>query len=126
MTVAAQHLAADIRRIPAVLSEEWRLQARCRGMDPALFFHPDGERGQARARRAECARAICAQCPVVQACRRYSLERNERFGVWGGVSEEERELILNNPRDRNRHRPSRFGAGPRRTANSARGGSTIS
>ncbi|KMV14863.1 hypothetical protein ACT17_28335 [Mycolicibacterium conceptionense] len=89
--------------------EEWRLRARCRGMNPAVFFHPDGERGHARARRAEYAKAICAECPVVQTCRAYSLERNERFGVWGGVSEEERDALLANPRDRNRHRTAPHG-----------------
>ncbi|QRY48928.1 WhiB family transcriptional regulator [Mycolicibacterium boenickei] len=90
--------------------DEWRLRARCRGMNPAVFFHPHGERGHARRRRAEYAKAICAECPVVQMCRTYSLGRNERFGVWGGVSEEERDAILANPRDRNRHRTSNIAA----------------
>lgn len=90
--------------------EEWRLRARCRGMDPAVFFHPDGERGHARARRAAYAKAVCAECPVVQTCGESSLERNERFGVWGGMSEDERDAILANPRDRNR-RATKFAVG---------------
>lgn len=111
MYEAPENLPDSVRTLPlnaAQEPEEWRLWARCRGMNPALFFHPDGERGHARARRAEYAKAICAECPVVQECRTYSLDRNERFGVWGGVSEEERDAILENPRDRNRHRASRF------------------
>lgn len=117
MTASTEHLAAGMYEVQENLPdsvrtlsrsapqepEEWRLRARCRGMNPAVFFHPDGERGHARARRAEYAKAICAVCPVVQTCRTYALDRNERFGVWGGVSEEERDALLANPRDRNRH-----------------------
>ena len=91
MTVAAQHLAADIRRIPAVLSEEWRLQARCRGMDPALFFHPDGERGRARAQRESRAKEMCRQCPVIVQCREHALAVSEPYGIWGAMTEDERE-----------------------------------
>ena len=99
------NLPRSVRALPLNVpgeSEEWRLQARCRGMDPAVFFHPDGERGHARSRRAAYAKAVCAECPVVQDCRKSSLERNERFGVWGGMSEDERDAVLANPRDRNR------------------------
>jgi len=42
----------------------WQLRARCRGADPGLFFHPDGERGRQRRRRQEAAKTICADCPV--------------------------------------------------------------
>jgi WhiB family redox-sensing transcriptional regulator len=78
------------------VAEEWLWQqsARCRGEDPRLFFHPDNERGRARARRQHRAKAICDQCPVVARCREHSLKFQEPFGVWGGLSEGERVALL--------------------------------
>ena len=68
----------------------WQLSARCRDMDPAVFFHPDGERGRARKERQQFARAVCADCPVMSQCRAHALKFPERFGTWGGLSEDER------------------------------------
>lgn len=67
-----------------------------------MFFHPDGERGHARKRRQQKAKALCAQCPVVTQCRMYSLMLPERFGTWGGLSEDERAKLLYPPRHRQR------------------------
>jgi WhiB family redox-sensing transcriptional regulator len=36
------------------------------------------------------AKAICETCPVRLACLAFALERNEKFGVWGGLTEKER------------------------------------
>ncbi|KAB1504240.1 WhiB family transcriptional regulator [Corynebacterium sp. 320] len=73
---------------------DWQMQGSCRGADSTEFFHPDGERGQARARREARAKAICAQCPVMQECRDHALRVGEPYGIWGGLSESEREEIL--------------------------------
>ena len=42
---------ADTRRLPGPNADvwDWQLDGSCRGMDSAFFFHPDGERGPARA-----------------------------------------------------------------------------
>ncbi|MGW0177080.1 WhiB family transcriptional regulator [Rhodococcus sp. NPDC003322] len=69
---------------------DWQLRARCRGMDSAMFFHPEGERGPARAWRVRTAKALCAECPVVQECRQHALSIGEQYGIWGGLSESER------------------------------------
>ena len=76
----------------------WQLSARCRGEDPAIFFHPEGERGKARQRRARKAKAICAQCPVAALCRDHALRFQEPFGIWGGLSEDERFRLLSAPK----------------------------
>lgn len=73
---------------------EWQLSARCRDEDQSMFFHPDGERGRARRSRQQHAKAICAECPVRMACWEHSVQFEERFGTWGGVSEEERIKFL--------------------------------
>jgi WhiB family redox-sensing transcriptional regulator len=68
----------------------WQLSARCRGADTAMFFHPDGERGRSRRQREREAKQLCAQCSVVVQCRDYSLTFREPYGVWGGLTEDER------------------------------------
>ena len=73
--------------------EAWQEQAVCRDLDPELFFHPDGERGPSRRNRIATAKAICATCPVRQQCAEYALAAREPYGIWGGLSEDDRELI---------------------------------
>jgi WhiB family redox-sensing transcriptional regulator len=68
----------------------WQLSALCRGADPAMFFHPDGERGRPRRQREREAKRFCAECSVVAHCRDYSLTFREPYGVWGGLTEDER------------------------------------
>ncbi|HVM40142.1 MAG TPA: WhiB family transcriptional regulator [Acidimicrobiia bacterium] len=60
--------------------------AVCKGMDLDLFFP---ERGAP----TEEAKAICRGCPARFECLRGALERRERFGIWGGVSERERRVL---------------------------------
>lgn len=74
--------------------EKWRGRAQCRGIDPDIFVHPDGERGAARRRRERMAKQICAGCPVLQQCVQYSIAAAEPFGTWGGITENERFSIL--------------------------------
>jgi WhiB family transcriptional regulator, redox-sensing transcriptional regulator len=37
---------------------------------------------------------VCAGCPVRAACLEHALRTRERFGVWGGLTEEERQELL--------------------------------
>jgi WhiB family transcriptional regulator, redox-sensing transcriptional regulator len=73
---------------------DWQLLARCRGADPSMFFHADGERGLKRRRRERKAKAFCAGCPVLMQCREHSLAAQEPFGIWGGLTEAERDSLL--------------------------------
>ncbi|EEH63671.1 transcription factor WhiB [Gleimia coleocanis DSM 15436] len=79
---------------PAVDLWNWQEAGACHDMDTELFFHPEGERGSTRRRRAEAAKAICATCPVLEQCREYALKVQEPYGIWGGMSEEERREYL--------------------------------
>ncbi len=87
---------ADTRRLPGPNADvwDWQLEGSCRGLDSAFFFHPDGERGPARARREAKAKAICHACPVLKLCRAHALKVHEPYGIWGGLSESEREAII--------------------------------
>jgi len=69
---------------------EWQLQGACRDADPMLFFHPESERGPARTKRDAAAKAVCESCPVLTSCRNHALAVREPYGVWGGLSEDDR------------------------------------
>lgn len=63
-------------------------------MSSEIFFHPDFERGVDRRRRTATAKLLCQQCPVLQQCRTHALAAREPYGVWGGLSAEERHQLL--------------------------------
>ena len=84
---------ADYSRLPGPNADvwDWQLRGLCRGQDSSLFFHPEGERGAARAAREQSAKEICLNCPVQKQCTEHALRVREPYGVWGGMTEEERE-----------------------------------
>ncbi len=61
----------------------WMLEAKCLDADPEAFFPEKG--GSTRE-----AKRICGVCPVRGECLDYALSNDERFGIWGGLSERER------------------------------------
>lgn len=71
---------------------DWRDSAACRDEDPELFY-PVGSTGPALLQIAE-AKAVCRRCPVLDECRAWALANREPYGVWGGLSEDERRVIL--------------------------------
>lgn len=87
-------------RLPQVLPGpntdhwDWQMRAQCRGVDSSVFFSPDGERGRARSEREQRAKLLCRDCPVLNICREHALSLAEPFGVWGGLSEAERQRML--------------------------------
>jgi len=69
--------------------------ALCRGVDPDLFFGPSGpETRSERLEREAQAKAICRTCPAIVPCRAFALAELELYGVWGGLSEQERRTQL--------------------------------
>lgn len=60
----------------------------CGQTDPDAFFPEKG--GSTKA-----AKAVCLACPVRVRCLEYALSHEERFGVWGGLSEKERRRLRN-------------------------------
>ncbi len=83
---------ASISRLPKPLMDvyEWQYDAKCRQVDPEKFFSPDAERGPRRRSREANAKAICATCPVIAECLEHALTVREPYGVWGGLSSNER------------------------------------
>lgn len=85
----------------------------CRGMDTVLFFGYEGEPQRRIAGRERRAKAVCAVCPVRDACLETALGRPERYGIFGGLTEAERRAILrqrqNDQRNERRRVASRRG-----------------
>lgn len=71
--------------------EDWHQEALCRGADTDIFYPP--ERDAAAMRQAK---AICAACPVSEPCGAEGLANRER-GVWGGMSDRQRDRINGKP-----------------------------
>jgi WhiB family redox-sensing transcriptional regulator len=75
---------------PAVDDEDnplaWQSDALCAQTDPEAFFPEKG--GSTRD-----AKKICTTCEVRAQCLEYALANDERFGIWGGLSERERRRL---------------------------------
>ena len=69
---------------PAELS--WQERALCAETDPEAFFPEKG--GSTRE-----AKRVCLSCEVRSECLDYALAHDERFGIWGGLSERERRRL---------------------------------
>lgn len=82
---------------------DWRDFAECRSTDPATFFPEPGDTGtEAKAK------AICADCPVVEECAAFAETTLAKAGIWAGLTEDERA--------RDRRRRMRRAANARRAA----------
>jgi len=66
--------------------DQWQERALCAQTDPEAFFPEKG--GSTRE-----AKRICMGCEVRDACLEYALAHDERFGIWGGLSERERRRL---------------------------------
>jgi WhiB family redox-sensing transcriptional regulator len=75
-------LAVD--QLPPELA--WQERALCAQTDPEAFFPEKG--GSTRE-----AKRVCLACEVRAECLEYALANDERFGIWGGLSERERRRV---------------------------------
>lgn len=64
----------------------WQADALCAQTDPEAFFPEKG--GSTRD-----AKKVCGACTVREQCLEYALANDERFGIWGGMSERERRRL---------------------------------
>jgi WhiB family transcriptional regulator, redox-sensing transcriptional regulator len=73
---------------PEVVAD-WRDEAACSGLPHSVFFPVGDDIEQAIA----SAKEICGICPVIDDCLEFALETNQKAGVWGGTSEEDRKAL---------------------------------
>lgn len=57
---------------------------------PEMFFPEDVPDPVIRHQFTVIAKAMCARCPVKTVCFEYALETDQRHGIWGGTSPDER------------------------------------
>jgi len=64
----------------------WMGQALCAQVDQEIFFPEKGG-------STKQAKQVCTGCDVRLECLRYALDHDERYGIWGGLSERERRKV---------------------------------
>jgi|ERR1700679_4179552 WhiB family redox-sensing transcriptional regulator len=69
---------------------DWRQLAACRSADPDLFFPVSGG---AWTGQVEKAKALCGECRVRRQCLQYAISEDEAYGVWGGMTGDERRRV---------------------------------
>lgn len=79
-------LADAIVRMADREALSWQDRALCAETDPEAFF-PEKGGSTADAKR------VCRACEVRAECLEYALANDERFGIWGGLSERERRRL---------------------------------
>jgi WhiB family transcriptional regulator, redox-sensing transcriptional regulator len=85
--ISAQLAEAELTDLFGLPEESgWQERALCAQTDPEAFFPEKG--GSTRE-----AKKICTGCEVKSECLEYALEHDERFGIWGGLSERERRRL---------------------------------
>jgi len=87
VAIALQKPAAEQEAAPEAAGElQWQERSLCAQTDPEAFFPEKG--GSTRE-----AKRVCLSCEVRVECLEYALENDERFGIWGGLSERERRRV---------------------------------
>ncbi len=93
LTLHTNAFAAASEPMPALpwnadsmADQSWRQDALCAETDPEAFFPEKG--GSTRE-----AKRVCVGCDVRAECLEFALANDERFGIWGGLSERERRRL---------------------------------
>ena len=84
--LSARDVLAELTALATEEPPEWQQHALCAQTDPEAFFPEKG--GSTRE-----AKRVCMSCEVRVQCLDYALENDERFGIWGGLSERERRRV---------------------------------
>lgn len=75
--------------------QPWAEQALCAQIGGDAWFPDKGtpDEPQTNPVSLRDAKRVCLACPVRVPCLDYALKHDERFGVWGGLSERERRRL---------------------------------
>ena len=76
-------------------------EVSCRESDPDAWFPDEDDHMKNGKTSYVHVKKMCAVCPVKNLCLEYALTNNERYGLWGGMSPEDRKNLV---RTQRRHR----------------------
>lgn len=97
MVTRGQGEALNKREMPKAhfgyISLHWQEEALCAGSDTEAFYHDAWEK---REDELQYLKRMCRNCPVIDSCLEYALETNEVYGIWGGMTPNERRLLRRN------------------------------
>jgi WhiB family transcriptional regulator, redox-sensing transcriptional regulator len=82
----AGRIGLELVAVEPEVEPSWQERALCAQTDPEAFFPEKG--GSTRD-----AKKVCLSCEVRAECLEYALANDERFGIWGGLSERERRRL---------------------------------
>ncbi|MFG3136061.1 WhiB family transcriptional regulator [Streptomyces sp. NPDC048211] len=68
-------------------TKSWRDDALCRQTDPDLFMPEVGG-------TTTPAKRVCMACPVRRQCLNYAVDAEERWGIWGGLGQQELRRLI--------------------------------
>ena len=74
------------RSFPVASNQQWQDEAACRQIPVELFFPPAEQ-------ESEVAKRVCSDCLVREPCLEFALAEGERFGIWGGLTSQERRSV---------------------------------
>lgn len=76
---------------------DWKLSAACKHVDPDIPFGDDEDEDETYSTEdaATFAEYICGGCPVREKCLDTALRRREKYGVFGGLTPEQRRQLAN-------------------------------
>ena len=79
----------DVQGLPEQVSppDHWQERAACYGLDPEVFFPTTEE-------EAGLALSYCGVCQVREVCLAWAVRNGERYGVWGGTTEQQRRRLI--------------------------------
>jgi WhiB family redox-sensing transcriptional regulator len=79
----------DVQGLPEKVTppDHWQEHAACYGLDAEIFFPTTEE-------EAGLALSYCAVCPVRETCLAWAVRNGERYGVWGGTTEQQRRRLI--------------------------------
>jgi WhiB family redox-sensing transcriptional regulator len=82
-------LDIDVRSLPKTVSppDHWQERSACYGIDPEIFFPTTEE-------EAGLALSYCSVCTVRELCLAWAVRNGERYGVWGGTTEQQRRRLI--------------------------------
>ena len=86
---AVRTFEIDLRALPEEVSppDAWQDQGACYGIDTEIFFPTTEE-------EAGLALAHCGVCRVRDVCLAWAVRNGERYGVWGGTTEQHRRRLI--------------------------------